>query len=95
MTTQEWRLYGKSWFQQMDNIFNIDRYLSVIFLADDRVEAARRAVETFDQHTVVGDAFAARDGGPHRAATFARAPSEMSKLWMLITASLRRPAEER
>ena len=35
----------------MDGIFNIDRYVRAIFLADDRVDAARRSLEAFQDHS--------------------------------------------
>ena len=57
LSKEEWWLYGERWFDAVDSLLNIERYLNAIFLADDRVEAARRAVQAFQDQSLCCEPF--------------------------------------
>ena len=54
---QHWQSSRAAWFRKVDELLNIDRYLQNTFLADERIEVARREVMAFSGDAPGGSEF--------------------------------------
>ena len=52
---EEWILYRKKWFDQVDNLLNVERYLQEVFQADERVRVADVALDSARNSTLSCD----------------------------------------
>ena len=56
-SASEWQKHGASWYNQLDDIFNIDRYLTEIFQVEQRLLEATQAVFEFQDGATQTDSF--------------------------------------
>ena len=47
LTDEEWDMYKSTWYETLDELFSIDRYIEDVFLADVHIQAAAKTVESF------------------------------------------------
>ena len=60
-SNEEWSIHRESWFEQLDDVLNIDSYLRVFFKVQERLSSAAVAVASFDLPDVTNQNFTSKE----------------------------------